>query len=72
MRKLPLADVDVLVELVNKLDPYFRRPYEWGAYATMFRTLDPKTHAWINSRADPLASIRLLERAVKAFPEDYK
>jgi hypothetical protein len=60
-----LADVDPLLMLVNALDPHFRRPYVWGAYATTFRQggLKPEEVA---------ASIAVLERGVQAFPEDWE
>jgi hypothetical protein len=60
-----LRDVDGLLALVNALDPKFRRPYVWGAYATTFRQS--------TLRADEVrASIAVLERGIEAFPQDWE
>src|SRR5262245_7974242 len=32
-----MPDVELLVRLINTLDPRFHKPYLWGAYATTFR-----------------------------------
>src|SRR5262245_50576434 len=29
-----MPDVEPMLELINAFDPWFRRPYIWGAYAT--------------------------------------
>ena len=60
-----LRDVEPLLELVNALDPFFRRPYRWGAYATTYRTGPANQEEF-------RASIRVLERGVRAFPDDWE
>lgn len=66
-----LVDIDTLLELVNVLDPYFKRPYEWGAYATIFRQ-STGDGARRQDQQDTLSSIRVLKRAAKQFPDDHK
>lgn len=62
---LSLAWVDALVGAVNALDPQFRRPYRWGAFATTYKN-------GAATQAEFEASVRVLERGVKAFPEDHE
>lgn len=62
-----LSDVEPLMELVNALDPRFRRPYIWGGYATVFRQQgQPATQEEFK------ASIAILERGVAAYPDDWE
>ncbi len=60
-----MQDVEPLVEVVNALDPYFRKPYLWGAYATTFRQKAA-------TLAEFRASVDILERGAKMFPEDWE
>ena len=62
---LSLAWVDSLVATVNALDPLFRRPYRWGAFATTYKR-------GAATQEEFKASVRVLERGVKAFPEDHE
>ena len=63
-RGTSLSDVEPLVELVNQLDPSFRRPYLWGAYATTFREK-------LASQAEYRSSVAILERAIVRYPDDW-
>ena len=65
MHGFTMQDVVPLVELVNALDPYFRRPYLWGGAATVFR--QPQT-----SQEDYRASVAILERGLKVYPHDWE
>ncbi len=60
-----LADVEPLLDAVLALDPHFRRPYWWGAYAVTYR----KGAA---TQEEFRASIEILERALETYPEDYE
>ena len=60
-----LADVEPLVALVNAFDPTFRRPYMWGALASVFRQREA-------TQAEYRASAEILERGLKAFPDDWE
>lgn len=60
-----LADVEPLVELVNTLDPWFRRPYVWGGYATTYRQKIP-------TQEEFRSSIEILERGLERFPCDWE
>jgi hypothetical protein len=60
-----MKDVEPLVALVNTLDPWFRRPYAWGAYATTFREKEA-------TQEEFRASVDILERGAKMFPEDWE
>lgn len=60
-----MPDVDKLVELVNALDPQFRRPYRWGGFATVFRRR-------VATLEEYEASVAILRRGVKAFPGDWE
>jgi hypothetical protein len=64
-RKTALGHVDKLLELVNTLDPRFRRPYHWGGYATTFRQGGP-------TQDEYRASIAVLERGAEEFPDDWE
>ena len=65
MHGFSMKDVEPMIELVNTLDPYFRRPYAWGAYATTFRQTQP-------TQDEFRASIAILERGIRVFPEDWE
>ena len=65
MKGFTMKDVEPMIELVNKLDPWFRRPYLWGAYATTFRQKEA-------TQEEFRASIAILERGLKMFPEDWE
>jgi hypothetical protein len=58
-----IPDVEKLIDLINTLDPTFRRPYEWGARATVFRQQ-------IATQDEYRASVAILRRAVAQFPQD--
>jgi hypothetical protein len=59
------SDLEPLVALINALDPHFRRPYAWSAHASAFRVGEiPQSAYW--------ASTRILDRAVRAFPQDWE
>jgi hypothetical protein len=60
-----MPDVEKLVELINRLDPRFRRPYAWGAYATTFRKR-------VATQEEYHASVDILRRAVAQFPTDWE
>jgi tetratricopeptide (TPR) repeat protein len=60
-----MKDVEPLVALVNTLDPFFHRPYAWGGYATTFRQKE-------TTQDDYRASVEILERGAKAFPQDWE
>jgi hypothetical protein len=60
-----MPDVEKLILLINRLDPWFRRPYYWGAHATTYRTQTPRPEEF-------LASVAILRRAVARFPTDYE
>jgi hypothetical protein len=60
-----LVDVEPLVEVINAYDPQFRRPYVWGSFAATYRSK-------VATQEEYRASIAILERAVKAFPEDWE
>jgi hypothetical protein len=60
-----MQDVEPLVALVNTLDPWFHRPYAWGGYATTFRQKE-------TTQDDYRASVAILERGAKVFPEDWE
>ncbi len=64
-RRGNLDEVDALLELVNTLDPHFRRPYRWGGYATTYRGgASTENEFW--------GSIRVLERGLAALPDDWE
>ncbi|HKA88166.1 MAG TPA: hypothetical protein VKE22_10885 [Haliangiales bacterium] len=60
-----VPDVDKLVELVNALDPQFRRPYRWGSLATVFRRR-------VATPAEYATSVKILRRGIEAFPRDWE
>jgi hypothetical protein len=60
-----MPDVEELVALINALDPRFRRPYLWGAYATTFRKRTATQDEYV-------ASVAILRRGVAAFPRDWE
>lgn len=60
-----MPDVDKLIELVNALDPQFRRPYRWGGFATVFRMQ-------VATPAEYESSVNILRRGVAAFPRDWE
>jgi tetratricopeptide (TPR) repeat protein len=60
-----MPDVEQLVRLINILDPLFRRPYLWGAYATTFRRQTATEDEY-------RSSVDVLRRAVVAFPNDWE
>jgi hypothetical protein len=61
-----MPDVEKLVLLINRLDPWFHRVYLWGAHATTFRTKAGAT------QDEYRASIDILRRAVEIFPGDWE
>lgn len=63
----PTRDTEGLVAVVNGLDAKFRRPYVWGGYSAAFtdRNVDLKD-------ADVTDSIKILERGIVAFPNDWE
>src|SRR5262249_19086890 len=65
-RDTHLVHGDKLIEEVNALDPYFRRPYQWGGYATTFR------RAGEPSNEEFAESVKVLERGVERFPNDWE
>jgi hypothetical protein len=60
-----MPDVEKLVLLMNRLDPWFRKPYFWGAHATTFRRRSV-------TQEEYLASVEVLRRAVERFPKDWE
>ncbi len=60
-----MPDTEALVRLVNTLDPRFRKPYIWGAYATTFRNR-------FATPAEYRASVEVLRRAVEQYPDDWE
>src|SRR5262249_54634451 len=60
-----MPDVELLVRLINTLDPQFHKPYQWGAYATTFRRQIP-------TEAEYQSSVDVLRRGVEAFPKDWE
>jgi hypothetical protein len=60
-----MPDVEKLIATINRLDPWFRRPYVWGAHATTFRRGDA-------SQEEYQASVEILRRAVAIFPRDWE
>ena len=64
-RNTGLPDVDRLVALINHLDPWFRRPYLWGAHAVTYRKQKP-------TQEEFESSIEVLRRGVAIFPRDWE
>jgi hypothetical protein len=60
-----LADVEPLLALVNRLDPWFRRPYWWGAYGVVYRKGAATSHEFESS-------VAILERGLQTFPNDWE
>src|SRR5262249_41634527 len=60
-----MPDVELLVRLINRLDPTFRKPYFWGAYATTFRKQIPTEDEY-------RGSAEILRRALEVFPDDWE
>ena len=60
-----MPDVEKLIAEVNAVDPRFRRPYFWGSYATVFRQK-------LATPEEYESSVRILRRAVAAFPDDWE
>jgi hypothetical protein len=60
-----MPDVEKLILLMNRLDPWFRRPYFWGAHATTYRRQEA-------TQEEFRASADILRRAVARFPADYE
>lgn len=60
-----MPDVESLIALINRVDPYFRKPYHWGAFATTFRKQ-------IATQAEFQSSVDILRRAVATFPRDWE
>ena len=62
------GDYDQLEELIDSildLDPHFKTVYEWAAYAVTFKED-------IVTEAEYRVSVRYLERAMKAYPDEAK
>jgi hypothetical protein len=64
-KNFAMSAVEPLVALVNALDPRFRRPYLWGAYAVTFRQRAA-------TPAEYRSSVAILERGVAVFPQDWE
>jgi tetratricopeptide (TPR) repeat protein len=64
-RRTELRHVERLTELVNTLDPHFRRPYWWAAYAVTYRQKNVTDE-------ELRSSVKVLERAVEVFPNDWE
>lgn len=62
-----MPDVEKLVLLINRLDPWFHRVYMWGAHATTFRSTTGGA-----TQQEYLASIEILRRAVEVFPGEWE
>lgn len=60
-----MPDTEALVRLVNVLDPYFRKAYMWGAYATTMRS-------GMATNDEYASSIEVLKRGLKVFPNDWE
>ena len=60
-----MPDVESLVALINRVDPYFRKPYHWGAFAATFRKQ-------IATQAEFQSSVDILRRGVAVFPRDWE
>lgn len=60
-----MPDVESLVALINRLDPQFRKPYQWGSFATTYRTQNA-------TQAEFESSVAILRRGVAAFPRDWE
>jgi hypothetical protein len=58
-------DTEALVRLVNTLDPHFRTPYVWGAYATTMRS-------GFATQEEYQASVEVLRRGLQVFPDDWE
>jgi hypothetical protein len=60
-----MPDVERLIALINALDPWWRHPYLWGAYATTFRLQVP-------TQEEFQSSVAILRRAIDRFPDDWE
>jgi hypothetical protein len=61
-----MPDVESLILLINRLDPHFRKPYQWGSFASTFREDGPATQAEYRS------SVEILRRGLEVFPRDWE
>jgi hypothetical protein len=59
-----MPDVERLLATVNRLDPWFHRPYVWGAHATTFRGRARE--------AEYQSSVDILRRGLAVFPKDWE
>jgi hypothetical protein len=66
-----MPDTESLVKLVNTLDPTFRKPYIWGAYATTFRQ-PAGPNRLVSTPDEYRASVDILRRGVQVFPGDWE
>jgi hypothetical protein len=65
MHDTGMPDTESLARLLNVLDPYFRRPYIWGAYATTMRN-------GFATQEEYASSVEILRRGVAVFPDDWE
>jgi hypothetical protein len=63
--KTGMPDTDALVRLVTVLDPHFRRPYVWGAYATVMKE-------GFATQDEYESSLAIARAGVAAFPDDWE
>jgi hypothetical protein len=60
-----MPDVESLLALINRVDPYFRKPYQWGSFATTFRQQRA-------TQAEFRSSVDVLRRGIAIFPDDWE
>lgn len=65
VKKHGMPDLAQLLAAINRLDPWFRRPYYWGAHALTFRNNVATTEEY-------QLSIEVLRRAIARFPDDWE
>jgi hypothetical protein len=67
---LGIRDLEALLAVTNALDPWFKAPYRWGSNALVFT--ERAGQRLLTNADDLLASVRLLERAIQRFPDDWE